>query len=817
MKEQTITAERLSARSQALRRLRDAAGAGRTSARRHSTLRLNLIFALLTTLLSLGAAAQSLPSALKGAKQPAQENQAGTAQPQKSLEERIEAARARVGEVRLRRQALDDPGYAPPAGITQREVDDVRTFGDRLVMFSESALRSLEAQVQLQVEQRTLAAASAAWQGFDEKPPYSILLVDALSEQQLVQQKKLESVQARISASEQLVEEFRAARGALDKAARSAAEASELERENQALATWRWKAAVLHVESTDAFIAWSLAELGRVKVERSLTEARISLLQRQLSTARSALKFTQEDLTEALSHLDREITELEAQFRATAAENKQLGRELAAAQQEVENARRAAAGGLPAAVKALETAEDQLRVVLAQADSARTRGEIFTVQLASRNEMKKAWNERLLLINGESALVREAAANRLRVMMKRAETLIANGQADITSFKAEADESVERLAMLDAKSDEALRERQVLEAIREKYRVADRQLRAIMSGLQTIERWLEASDPRLDDKPVRALVRKQGAEVSLLLQRLWELEIFSIDDTMEIGGETVTVARPVTVRKIVTVGLWVVFGLLASTSATRYTHRRLIEHYGVGPAQAKVLRRWMNSLNVLILLLIGLYMVRIPLTAFAFLGGALAIGFGFGTQTLIKNLVSGVLMLLERQIRAGDVVDIGGIVGTVTAVDVRSTRVRNFDGKETIIPNSEFLEGKFTNWTLGDRRIRLSIQVGVAHSSPARAVSELLVKCAESHHKVLKDPAPFVHLREFADNALVLELFFWIEVGESGVGAAIASDLRFMVDQALKEHAIEIPWPQRDLHVRQTSPLRVALEPPSEP
>ncbi len=733
--------------------------------------------------------------------------------PEKTLQERIESVRARVREVRLRRQVFDDPGYSPPAGITQREMDIILTYGDRLVMFWESALRSLEAQQQISAELKAFEAAAAAWRKFDAPAPYSILLVDDLKEQLAFQRRQRESVRQRIAASEQLIEEFGTARADADKLARSRAEDSEADSANPA-AEWRWKSAVLHVESIDAFIAWSVAELARVKRERELAEARIGLLQRQLETARANCAYSKEDLAEAQARLDRQTQELERRFTAAAAENKRLGRQLLLAQQAVEEARRSRSGGAPGADDAIATAEDRLRVVTAQSDSARSRGELFTVEIASLREMREAWAVRFTLMNDKSVMAREAAAKRLKMMLERASALVANGRADVASFKAEEEASAERLASLQEGTQAADREREVLDAIRAKLRVAERQLRSIESGVQAIQRWLEEASVDVRDDVVAERVRHRGAEFLLLLQRMWQLELFSIEDSMDIGGETVAVARPVTVRKVVTIALWVAFGLWLSSFVTRHAHRALIEHYEVGPAQAQVLRRWISALNLLVLLLIGLYLVRIPLTAFAFLGGALAIGFGFGTQTLIKNLVSGVLMLLERQIRAGDIVEIEGVVGTVEAVDVRSTRVRNFDGKETVIPNSVFLDSNVTNWTLSTSQLRLSIEVGVAYGSPTRRVAELLVQCASSHGQVLKEPEPFVYFQAFGDNALVFQLYFWVHVGGGAVGAAVASDLRFMIEKALTDAGIVVPRPQRALHIEAGQPVRVILEGP---
>lgn len=757
--------------------------------------------------------AQTLPAIPVAGQQRANDESAADRAPaEKSLEERIAAARARIPEVKARRQVFDDPAYAPPAGITSRELENLRKYGDRLVMFSESALRSLQAQQQTVAGQRAFAAAAAAWQGFAERPPYSILMVDDLSDQLAVQREQLKSIRDRIATSERLIEDFRLVRAQADRDARRLAEESEAERKaNQPAANWRWKAATLRLESVDAFIGWSLAELGRVKAERALIETRRGLLERQLAVAKSNAAFTKRDLAEAQSRLSQQISDVEARFAAVAAESKQLGEDLVSARQALEGARRTAADGGTDTAAALAAAEDRLRAINTEADSARTRGEILAVQLAALAEMKEAWADRYTLVNDGNPLQRGEAASRLRTKLERARALVANGNADAASFKSEEDVSAERLALLDPDSDAAAREREILGAIRDKLHVADLQRRAIERGLQAIARWLEEARVELHGELISERARYRGAEALLLLKRFWNLELFSIEDTMEIGGERVSVARPVTVRKIVTIALWIALGLWVSRFSTRYAHRRLIEHYQMGAAQAEVLRRWITALNVVILLLIGLYLVRIPLTAFAFLGGALAIGFGFGTQTLIKNLVSGVLMLLQRQIRAGDVVEIEGTVGTVVAVDVRSTRMRGFDGKETLIPNSMFLESKFTNWTLTTRQVRLSVEVGVAYRSPARTVARLLAECALQHGQVLKDPAPFVRFQAFGASSLDFALYFWVEIADQESGKSVASDLRFTIEQSFAEHGILIAWPTRDPYRDDTQPIRIEV------
>ncbi len=167
--------------------------------------------------------------------------------------------------------------------------------------------------------------------------------------------------------------------------------------------------------------------------------------------------------------------------------------------------------------------------------------------------------------------------------------------------------------------------------------------------------------------------------------------------------------------------------------------------------------------------------VKIPLTVFAFAGGALAIGLGFGTQTLLKNFVSGVIILFERPFRVGDVLDVGGQRGTITGIGLRSSVLQLWDGTETLIPNSALLENNLTNWTYTNRAVRFTIAVGVAYGSDTRRVLQVLTDLAGQHGLVEKHPKPQLEVHAFGrghtlvnglpvtnwDGALPRNLFFF--------------------------------------------------------
>ena len=201
--------------------------------------------------------------------------------------------------------------------------------------------------------------------------------------------------------------------------------------------------------------------------------------------------------------------------------------------------------------------------------------------------------------------------------------------------------------------------------------------------------------------------------------------------------------------------------------------------------------------------------LKIPLTVFAFFGGALAIGLGFGMQTLIKNFISGIIVLAERKVRVGDVLDVEGIIGTVIEINTRSSILRSSDEVETMIPNSLFLEKRVTNRTLSSAKMRRSLRVGAAYGSSPQKVMEILSDAATRHGLVLKSPAPFAVLDDFGDSALIFSLYFWLELKGGTNAMIVASDLRLMIEKRFAEAGVSLPFPQRDVRLATEHPLQI--------
>ena len=297
-------------------------------------------------------------------------------------------------------------------------------------------------------------------------------------------------------------------------------------------------------------------------------------------------------------------------------------------------------------------------------------------------------------------------------------------------------------------------------------------------------RLLDEIESRLDSVQITKKVTTMGREgiMGLLQTKIWSGKGYSL-----------------TVRKLILAILILVIGVSVTSKLTVKLKDRLDER-NVDPSAVMAIQKITYYVLIITFILITLKMVNIPLTAFAFLGGALAIAVGFGAQNLFSNLITGFIIMLEKPFKVNDIVQVDGTVATVVEIGSRATTVRDFDNVEIMIPNSHFLDNNIINWTHSDRLIRGSVSVGVAYGSPVREVEKILMELAAGHSKVLKRPEPYVVFREFGDSALMFELYFYVDMRNAS-RFFVASDLRYMIDNVFAKRGIVIAFPQLDVHM----------------
>lgn len=242
-------------------------------------------------------------------------------------------------------------------------------------------------------------------------------------------------------------------------------------------------------------------------------------------------------------------------------------------------------------------------------------------------------------------------------------------------------------------------------------------------------------------------------------------------------------------------GLW-----LAVRAMTGLIRARVLQAVGaareVQDAIALLIQITLTALGVLVLL----QAVGIDISSLAILVSVIGVGVGFGLQNIANNFISGIIILLERPVQIGDFVELGDLTGTVERIGIRSTEISTLDRITIIVPNAEFIDSKVINWSHGYPVSRLHIPLGVAYGSAIKQVRQVVLEAAKRHPRVLRYPKPQLWFEGFGDSALDFELLVWIN--EPRLQARIKSDLYYLLEASLRHYQIEIPFPQRDLHVR---------------
>jgi small-conductance mechanosensitive channel len=257
------------------------------------------------------------------------------------------------------------------------------------------------------------------------------------------------------------------------------------------------------------------------------------------------------------------------------------------------------------------------------------------------------------------------------------------------------------------------------------------------------------------------------------------------------------------------VALWLVVGLVVRAIRSRVFEAAGVES-GLQETLAILLRYSLTFVGAIVLL----QGFGVDVRSLAIAASVLGVGIGFGLQNIANNFVSGVLLNLERPIRPGDWVSVGDFEGCVVRIGGRSTTLRTDDGVLILIPNAKFLETEVVNWNLGDPRSCIHVKVGVAYGSDPSRVRRALLEAARGHPDVETDPRPQVEMRGFGASALDFELLVWTR--DPREKDRLASDLHFRIEECLRRHAIEVPFPQLDLRVRppEPPPRPVAAVPP---
>ena len=244
-------------------------------------------------------------------------------------------------------------------------------------------------------------------------------------------------------------------------------------------------------------------------------------------------------------------------------------------------------------------------------------------------------------------------------------------------------------------------------------------------------------------------------------------------------------------------------GLILGRLMSRWLRKSLSKSDTFSDASVELTARWVRVLVTFGFLIPALNVLGLPMKAFSFLGGAIALGFGFGAQNLCSNIISGLIILATRPYRRGDIVEIEGQPGVVNLVGLRATEVTTYDGVRLLVPNSVILQNVVVNRTNADHMIRGNVALAVAYDSDTREVAGILQVVASAHPAVVKteDKMPWVILEDFQESGILFRTYFWVDVTKKSV-ALTASELRHDMFEAVKRAGISIPYPRLEVDLR---------------
>ncbi len=691
---------------------------------------------------------------------------------------------------------IESGAAAPPANVILEDVQG-RT----------AALRTLQAALQQRLSlvrgQKTateqLAASQKArdtFKGLDDPPPYTMAYVDELLDKANACQMDLDTEKLagenwrQTQAMQQ--EDADAAKTALNQATDAVSGASDDAAKNRA--EWATETARIALSAADHQLAAANMRLDRSATQQRRLEADLELAKRQVAAARAQLVFKESEFKELCAAQDAAVTGVGREIESA---RRELGRRTA---QLADLERRAdTATNKQAAEKARAEADAAKLRVDAQ------RSGLSTLEYIQRceGEEKSIWETRYKLSRGAAPAKDIPFADIAQRLQTKLDSLtgvrrVSEQRGLVLRTQIAAQEKELDGMTADDPDRDAAQKR--LAALRERGELNDRLQRLIAELAMMYERALDELHARMDRMSVAERLSEAWRWAKTLFGSIADREL------SEVGGKSITP------RKLFNGFIILAVGFLLSRLILRYLRNRLFPRLGIKTNVALIAENLTKYFLLFMVCFAALQYLNIPLTVFTFLGGAVAIGVGFGAQNLINNFLSGLILMGEQPIRVGDIVEVEGLTGSVVNIGARASALRTFSGIDVLIPNSKFLENKVVNWTLTNSRMRYEVRVGVAYGSPTRDVARIMHRAVVEHGKVLKDPEPLVVFEDFGDNAMIFKVYFWLDISTSDA-RVVRSDLRHIIDRRFEEAGIVMAPAQREVRLNTGEPIRIRMAP----
>lgn len=688
-------------------------------------------------------------------------------------------------------EASENQQTAQQLGITLPQLQERTVKLRELNSVYQRLLTALKKKKILEKEEALLKEKEQTQQQvtLSKNPPYSLSYYDTILDKLITDDHKKETSILGIRLAEKALADARAKLEESGQDLRKSKEKLGAMEPGEVTGKLRWELEQARLKLETAQVIFDLQRTisQNLSIEVRLAEKNADVTQQNLVWVRKNLHFDNADLEKQIEAINRNRDELQKRQKDQLRGQMKVETAWLQAQERLTNARKktdialakarleAADAEREASQQLLEQTEDMLNLLNQQEQVWRNRYAL--VKGGVDQEKIDAWKQELEAgkVKIERAVrLQESYQNSLQPQIISLEKQLSD-QGPSKDLRRELDNRLGALRTLEKGGVEYL---SMLQAT---LRLNQRLLDEITHKRKHVDLW----------KKLTSLTGK--------VTNIWDLELWVIDE------------HGVTVKKLVMALIILIIGFIFVKRIFLFWVRGLLARVHMKETTTAAVEKIINYVVILLIILFALRVVNMPLTLFTFLGGAVAIGVGFGAQNLINNFISGFIVMAEQPIKIGDLVEIEGMFAMVEEIGARCTRIRTGGNVQILVPNSSFLEKNIINWTLSDKEVRAQVTVGVIYGSPVREVERLMLQVADEHTRVRKAPKPFVLFNDFGDNSLIFDLYFWISMNRIMDRRIIESDIRFHIDELFREAGIVIAFPQRDVHLDTQKPLEFRL------
>jgi potassium efflux system protein len=703
------------------------------------------------------------------------------------IELKIKDIRKRLFDV----EAAKNEQTAHQLGITLSQLQERTVKLKELESVYQRLLTALKKKNTLEKEETLFKEKAQAPQqiALSKNPPYSLSFYDTILDKLITDDHKKETATLGLSLADKALEDARSRLEESQQNLRKVKEELEAIETGKDTANLKWalSQAELELELSQAIFNLQRTTKQNLYIEIRLAKQNADVTQQNLVWVSKNLHFDNTDLEKQIEDINRNRDDLQKRLKDQLRGQMKVETAWLQAQERLANTKKKTDIAL---------AKARLEAVDADREASQQLLEQTEDMLNLLNQQEQVWKNRYGLVKGEAdsekidAWKKEIDAGKIKIerTLRLQESYQNSLQLQIASLEKQ---------LLDQGYSKDLRREleNRLGALKTSARGGLEYLSMLQATLRLNQRLLD----EITNKRKRVDLWKKLTTLTGKIKNIWNLELWVIDE------------HGVTVKKLAMALIILIIGFIFVKRIILFWVRRLLARVNMKETTRAAVEKIINYIVVFLIILFALRVVNMPLTLFTFLGGAVAIGVGFGAQNLINNFISGFIVMAEQPIKIGDLVEIEGTFAMVEEIGARCTRIRTGGNVQILVPNSSFLEKNIINWTLSDKEVRAQVTVGVIYGSPVREVERLMLQVANKHTKVRKAPKPFVLFNDFGDNALIFDLYFWISMNRIMDRRIIESDIRFHIDELFREAGIVIAFPQRDVHLDVQKPLKFQM------